>query len=200
LKELLWGRYRRPALASIGLHFAFGGAYAGSAFFFPTFFASTRGYTESEAASLVGLSNGIAIGGYLVAAYAGEFLLTRRTVFMTWTAAGVASLLALTWLPQSRAEDTFWYAVTAATLYGSMAVLPVLIAEIFPEQSRSRGLAVCASAPLALGFAVFPLVVPFVVGAAGWEWTFTLLISPLLLLALLCSAFLPNRRSGLAIT
>ncbi|MHA7816986.1 MAG: MFS transporter [Pseudohaliea sp.] len=200
MRTLFTPQYRRHSLASIGLHFTFGGAYAGSAFFFPTFFTTTRGYSEADAASLVGLSNGIAIAGYLLAAFVGERLLTRRTVFMFWTASGVASLLGLTWLSGSRLGDTAWYAATAALLYGSMAVLPVLIAELFPVLARARALAVTASAPLALGFAVFPVVVPYVVEALGWEWTFTLLIAPLLCLALISSSFLPNRASGLTLS
>ncbi|MFK8014257.1 MAG: MFS transporter [Gammaproteobacteria bacterium] len=190
--------HRRNSLASIVTYFAFGGAYAGTAFFFPTFFAQVRGYTPAEAAGLVGLSNGIGIVGYLLAAVVGEYLLTRRTVFVLWALGGAIALAGLMWLPDSRAEDTFWYALTAALFYGSLAVLPVLIAEIFPQSVRASALSICASAPLSLGFAVFPLAVPFVVANVGWEMGFTLVICPLLVVATLSALFLPNRPSGLA--
>ena len=189
--------HRRKSIASIVTYFAFGGAYAGSAFYFPTFFTEVRGYTPSEAADLVGISNGIGIVGYLVAAYVGEYLITRRNVFIIWALSGSLALAGLMWLPDSRLEDTIWYAATAALFYGSIAVLPVLIAEIFPQEVLARARAAGASAPLSLGFAVFPLVVPVVVGAVGWQLGFTYIICPLLVASVIAALFLPNRKSGI---
>jgi MFS family permease len=191
--------HRGKSFASIATYFAFGGAYAGSAFFFPTFFTESRGYTPSEAADLVGISNGIGILGYLLAAAVGEFLMTRRNVFVLWALGGTIAFAGLMWLPQSRLEDTIWYATTAALFYGSLAVLPVLIAEIFPQEVRASALSACASAPLSLGFAVFPLVVPFVVGSIGWQAGLTIVICPLLFIAILAAMFLPNRPSGMGL-
>ncbi len=199
IRVLFSEEHRRKSIASVVTYFAFGGAYAGSAFYFPTFFTEVRGYTPSEAADLVGLSNGIGIGGYLLAAFVGEYLITRRNVFIIWAVGGTFALAGLMWLPTSRLEDTIWYASTAALFYGSLAVLPVLIAEIFPQEVRASALSACASAPLSLGFAVFPLVVPVVVGAVGWQLGFTLIICPLLLVAVLGALFLPNRKSGIGL-
>lgn len=191
--------YRRNSLASILTYFAFGGAYAGSAFYFPTFFAEVRGYTPSEAADLVGLSNGIGILGYLLAAVVGEYVMTRRNVFVLWALGGTLALAGLMWLSDSRTTDMVWYALTAALFYGSLAVLPVLVAEIFPQEVRASALSVCGSAPLSFGFAVFPLIVPLVVGSVGWELGFTVVICPLLVVSTLAALFLPNRPSGLAL-
>ena len=188
--------YRKSSLASIATYFTFGGAYAGSAFYFPTFFAEVRGYSQSDAASLVGMSNFIGIGGYLSAAFVGEYLLTRRSVFIIWALGGTIALIGLLWFSESRTADTIWYGLTAALFYGSLAVLPVLIAEIFPEEVRASALSVCASAPLSLGFAVFPLIVPFVVGSVGWQMGFSIIICPLLALSAMTAFALPNRRSG----
>ena len=199
LKVLFSPAHRRKSIASIVTYFAFGGAYAGSAFYFPTYFTDVRGYTPSEAADLVGMSNGIGIVGYLVAAFVGEYLLTRRTVFVIWALGGTLALAGLMWLPETRLEDTIWYATTAALFYGSLAVLPVLIAEIFPQEVRASALSACASAPLSLGFAVFPMVVPLVVGVVGWQLGFTLVICPLLVLSVVAALFLPNRKSGISI-
>ena len=198
--KLLFAReHRRKSWASMVTYFAFGGAYAGSAFFFPTFFAEVRGYTPSEAADLVGMSNGIGIAGYLLAAVVGEYVLTRRTVFVAWAIGGSLALAGLMWLSHSRTEDMIWYASTAALFYGSLAVLPVLIAEIFPREVRASALSVCASAPLSLGFAVFPLMVPLVVGAVGWQMGFSLVICPLLLVSALAGLLLPNHPSGMGL-
>ena len=196
VRVLFSAPYRKSSLASIATYFAFGGAYAGSAFYFPTFFAEVRGYSQSDAASLVGMSNFIGIGGYLLAAFVGEYLLTRRSVFIIWALGGTIALIGLLWFSESRTSDTIWYGLTAALFYGSLAVLPVLIAEIFPEEVRASALSVCASAPLSLGFAVFPLIVPFVVGSVGWQMGFSIIICPLLALSAMTAFALPNRRSG----
>ncbi len=198
-KTLFSAAHRKNSWASIVTYFAFGGAYAGSAFFFPAFFAEVRGYTPSEAASLVGLSNGIGIVGYLLAAIVGEYFLTRRTVFITWALGGALALAGLMWLPDSRTEDMIWYALTAALFYGSLAVLPVLVAEIFPQEVRASALSICASAPLSMGFAIFPLIVPLVVGKVGWSMGFTVVVCPLLVIATFAALFLPNRPSGLSL-
>ena len=196
VRVLFSAPYRKSSLASIATYFTFGGAYAGSAFYFPTFFAEVRGYSQSDAASLVGMSNFIGIGGYLLAAFVGEYLLTRRSVFIIWALGGTIALIGLLWFSESRTADTIWYGLTAALFYGSLAVLPVLIAEIFPEEVRASALSVCASAPLSLGFAVFPLIVPFVVGSVGWQMGFSIIICPLLALSAMTAFALPNRRSG----
>ena len=196
VRVLFSAPYRKSSLASIATYFAFGGAYAGSAFYFPTFFAEVRGYSQSDAASLVGMSNFIGIVGYLLAAFVGEYLLTRRSVFIIWALGGTIALIGLLWFSESRTSDTIWYGLTAALFYGSLAVLPVLIAEIFPEEVRASALSVCASAPLSLGFAVFPLIVPFVVGSVGWQMGFSIIICPLLALSAMTAFALPNLRSG----
>ncbi|CAN0112275.1 unnamed protein product [Chrysoparadoxa australica] len=199
IRALFAPKYRKSSLASIATYFAFGGAYAGSAFYFPTFFVETRGYSQADATGLVGLSNGIGIFGYLLAAFIGEYVMTRRNVFVLWALGGTLALGGLLWLSDNQVSDMIWYGLTAALFYGSLAVLPVLIAEIFPQEIRASALSVCASAPLSLGFAVFPLVVPFVVTSTGWQVGFSLVICPLLAVSALIALLLPNRKSGLGI-
>ncbi|MFT4655747.1 MAG: MFS family permease, partial [Patiriisocius sp.] len=199
VKRLMSEPYRKNSLVSMATYFTFGGAYAGSAFFFPTFFAETRGYSDAEAARLVGLSNGIGIFGYLLAAFVGEYLLTRRNTFIIWALSGTIALLGLLWLSDSRLSDTIWYGLMAALFYGALAVLPVLTAEIFPQEVRASALAICIAAPLNLGFAVFPFVVPLVVAMVGWQAGFSIIICPLLALSALIALLLPNRKSGLEV-
>jgi MFS family permease len=64
---------------------------------------------------------------------------------------------------------------------------------------RTTSYAVCGSAPLSLGFAVFPSIVPLAVAAVGWQWAFTLMIAPLLLVSAAAALVLPNQRSGLEV-
>jgi MFS family permease len=198
LRALLGPGHRRNFCASFATFFLFGGAYAGSAFFFPTFFTTVRGYSPSDAALLVGLSNGVAVIGYLAAAAFGEYVLTRRNVFALWCIFGAVALLGLLWLPQGRTGDFVWFAVMAAFFYGAMAVLPVLIAEIFPTHLRATALGAGASAPLSLGFALFPLFVPAVVADLGWVVALSLIITPALVLAALSALLLPSSQSGIA--
>jgi MFS family permease len=199
-RQLFGPEFRARSIASCLLFFTFGGAYAGSAFFFPTFFNQVRGYSPSDAALLVGLSNGIAVVGYIGAALMGEFVLSRRNVFVIWCVAGAVALLGLLWASGGRTPDMIWYAVMATMFYGSQAVVPVLIAEIYPTSIRASGLAICASAPLTLGFAVFPMVVPMAIASVGWEVGLSIVVVPLLLASTVAALFLPNRRSGLPVT
>lgn len=187
---------RRNSLAISALFFMFGGAYAGSAFFFPTFFAQERGYSAAEAASLVGLSNAIAVFGYLTAALAGEFVMSRRTVFVIWCVGGALALLGLLWSAHGRTQDLLWYGIMAALFFGSQAVVIVLAAELFPPTIRATAIALCGSAPLSLGFAVFPMIVPIVVMRVGWQVGLSVIIVPLLIGAALAALLLPNRPSG----
>ena len=190
---------RRTSLATMAIFFLFGGAYAGSAFFFPLFFVQARHYTAAGAASLVGTSNGIAVFGYMGAALCGEFLITRRSVFVLWCLGGAAALVGLFWLSSGETQDVLWYGATAALFFGSQAVVIVLVSELFPASVRTTGMALCASAPVNLGFAIFPLILPKVVGETGWRLGMSLVIVPPLIGAGLCGLLLQNRRSGLPI-
>ena len=196
LREMFSNDYRRRSIASIVLFFAFGCAYAGTAFFFPTYFMEVRGYSQSEAAQLVGLSNGIAIFGYLAAAYVGEYWMPRRDTFALWTLLGAAALVALMWLPQERWQDLALFGLTGAFFYGSNAVVGALLTDLFPTRMRTTAYAVCGSAPLSAGFALFPALVPLVVQSAGWQWSFTVMIAPLLVLAAAAALALPRNASG----
>jgi sugar phosphate permease len=178
------------------LFFAFGCAYAGTAFFFPTYFMAVRGYSQAEAAWIVGLSNGIAIFGYLAAAYVGEYVLPRRNTFALWCVIGAVALVALMWLPRERWHDLALFSLTAAFFYGSNAVVGALLTELYPTSMRTTAFAVCGSAPLSLGFALFPALVPIVVQTSGWQMAFTLLIAPLLLVSAAAALTLPNILSG----
>lgn len=199
LRKLFSAQYRRYSLATMGMFLSFGGAYAGSVFFFPTYFMQVSGYTEAAAALLVGKSNGIAVFGYLGAAIVGEFFLTRRNVYIFWCLGGAAGLMLLLWFSTSPTTDLIFFGATAALFFGSQAVVALFVAEIFPREIRATALAVCASAPLSLGFAVFPALVPLVVEKLGWNLGLTVVVLPLLLCSALMAALLPNRASGLAL-
>ena len=70
----------------------------------------------------------------------------------------------------------------------------------YPTSIRASGLAICASAPLTLGFAVFPMLVPMAIGRVGWEAGLSLVVVPLLLASVVAALCLPNRPSGLPVS
>ncbi len=197
--ELFAAERRVVSIACMITFFCFAGAYAGSAFFFTTFFVSVRHYSPAAAISLVGSSNGVGIIGYLAAALIGEFLLTRRTVFILWVLFGAVALLALLWLARSHSQDFAFYAVMAGFFYGAAAVFPVIIAELFPLEIRSTALAVCGSMPQCLGFGIFPLLVPLIVQHLGWQMALSLVVVPPMVVAALAMFAVPARQSGLAL-
>jgi MFS family permease len=199
VRTLFRAPLRRTTLASMAMFFLFGGAYAGSAFFFPTFFTQSRGYSEADAATLVGLSNGIAVFGYMGAAMVGEFLTTRRTVYVVWCLGGALALSGLLWLSHTRTADLLWYGATAALFFGSQAVVQAWVAELFPTSIRTTALALCISAPISLGLASFPLLVPAAVTRLGWRVGLTAVVIPVLVLSGLVALSLPNRHSGQSI-
>ncbi len=200
IADVFDAQHRRISISCIITFFCFAGAYAGSAFFFTTYFTSVRHYTPEAAVSLVGSSNGIAILGYLAASLIGEFLLPRRTVFVIWMVCGAGSLLGLLWLSRTPFQDVIWYATMAGFFYGAASVFPVIIAELFPTRIRSTALAVCGSMPQCLGFAVFPLLVPQVVAHFGWTIALTAMVVPPMLIAAVSILAVPERRSGLSLS
>jgi MFS family permease len=100
------------------------------------------------------------------------------------------------WLPSERWHDLTLFALTAAFFYGSNAVVGALLTELYPTPMRTTAFAVCGSAPLSLGFALFPALVPLVVQTSGWQVAFTLLIAPLLLVSAAAALTLPKILSG----
>ncbi|HEY0940233.1 MAG TPA: MFS transporter [Steroidobacter sp.] len=194
--ELFGPQYRRTAITCAVVFFTYGCAYAGTAFFFPTFFTQARGYTPSQAAYLVGLSTGIGALGYLAAAFVGEYVTTRRNTLALWLLLGSLSLVALLWIPREPWQDKALFILTTSFFFGANGVIATLLTELFPTRIRTTAYAVCGSAPLSIGFAVYPMIVPFVVGAYGWQVALSFAIAPLLLIAAGAAMMLPNLRSG----
>src|SRR6185437_249998 len=140
------------------VYILFGGAYGGSAFYFPAFFHAVRGYSESNSARIVGVGYGIGILGYLGAAAIGEFVATRRNTAAVLCVLGTVALVCLIWLPRSYHEDILAFSAVAIFFYGVAGVLQTLITELFPTHLRATGSALSASAGLCIGFTLFPII------------------------------------------
>ena len=186
---------RRVSLGWIA-SMTFGGAYAGTAFFFPTFFHEVRGHTMQEANLIVGISYGIGALGYVASSAVGEFLTTRRNTIAIWVFIAIPIAAGVFWLDWGLGADIALMAAMTFFFYGTIAVLQTYLAEVFPTRVRATAVAFVAGIGINLGFAIYPLVVGALVGRIGWQWAFTVTVIPSLLLTGLSTLMQVNVRSG----
>ncbi len=199
LSELFSPKYRRRTIFCLAAFFCFGGPYSGTAFYFPLFYTDVRGYTEAEAASIVGIAYGIGVFGYIGAAVIGEFVLTRRNTTIIWCWLGTASLLGLIWLPTTYAEDILWFGLMSTFFYGMAAVITTVMLELYPTRLRATGAAFAGTFGLNVGFATYPVLVAWLADFWGWQWAFTVSVVPTLFLSGVFLLGLANNPSGLDI-
>jgi MFS family permease len=196
---LLGPEYRYRVLFGWLAFFLFGGAYAGTAFYFPTFYQTVRGYSAEDATFVVGLAYGSGILGYIGASLVGEFLTTRRNTIVIWLWTGALGVTGVIWNEQGFWGNVAWFSVTAMFFYGTAAVLTTYIAEIFPTRIRATAVAVVAGSGINLGFAIFPVLVAGLIESHGWNVAFTLAVIPSLVLAGAITLAMPNLASTAAL-
>jgi MFS family permease len=196
LSALVSGRLRRRTVIMTIIYFLFGASYAGSAFFFPTFLHEVRGYSLSEAASVIGLAYGLGVIGYLASSLVGEFLLTRRHTLIIWTWLGTAAFLGFLWLPDTRLANILWFAGLATFGYGSMPLIQTMKTELFPTRLRATAAAITGGVGLNIGYAGAPVLVATVVEAVGWQAAFSFTVVPALFLCGALAYFLDTVQSG----
>ena len=181
LLELFGPVYRRRALLCAAAFVCYGGATSGTIFYLPKFFQDVRGYTPETAAMLVGGAYAVAMIGYIGGAVVGNTSLGRRRTVALWSWLGGFGLLATAWLPQTLTQDFLAFGATTIFLYGTSCVLTIFLVELFPTQLRATGAAVCGSASLSVGYCIFPVLVSASVLEIGWQWSFSLIIVPAML-------------------
>ena len=197
LSELFAPDLRKRTIMIFIAFFFFGGAYAGTAFFFPAYFNQFRGYSMETATAIVGISYGVGVLGYIAVAFVGEFVLTRRNTCVLWALLGSVATLGLLWLPETQLEDMVWFGIMAAFFYGNAAALSMLMVEVFPTRVRATAAGFAGSFALNMGHATFPILVTLAIEAIGWQWAFTLAVVPPMVIAALAIFSLDNIRSGL---
>ena len=199
LKELFTPVMRRRSVTLFIAQFLFVLAYGGSALLFPTYFVEARGYEIGSSAYLVGIGNGLSVFGYLLAAYVGEFLLSRRNTVVIWTLAGAASFMWLVWGTSGFGSSIVAFAVMSMFFYGAAAVKFAFVAEVFPTRLRATGLAFSSSLAVTLGTATGPVLVLTAVERVGWDVAFSIFVAVPLVLAGLFYLFLEPLPSGLEV-
>jgi len=186
---------RRRIVCVTLMLFFHGGAYAGIAFFLPTFLTEVRGYQPAEAAMATGLSYLIGIVGYLSSGLIGEFYMTRRDTAALWISLGLIGFVGFIWLADSRIENVLWFSMMTIFFFGVAVVQWPLGAELFPTRARATA-ATISGAGVMLGFAGYPLLVSQLVPTLGWELALTVTIAPSLALAVISVLMLDNTKSG----
>jgi putative MFS transporter len=144
-------------------------AYGGAFIFSPLYFHEARGFDIAGTATLVGLSNLIGVLGYFLAAWVGEFYLTRRTTTVIWTLLGSVFFIVFLWFTDGYAASMVAFSVMAVFLLGTAAVKFAYIAELFPTHLRATGLAFCGSFAVLLGQATGPALIGWLADTRGWD-------------------------------
>ena len=199
IRSLFAPSMRRRTLGCFTIFFMMGGAYAGTAFYFPSFFNEVRGYSPEVSTRLVGISYGIGIVGYLGSSLVGEFITTRRNTIVIWLWTGALAMCGLIWIPTTYAGDALWFSLMAAFFYGANAVMGTFLTEQFPTHMRATGAAIAGTLGLNVGHIVFPILVAWAVEPLGWEWAFALATVPPLFIGGLAALAMENKASGLDI-
>jgi MFS family permease len=172
-------------------------AYGGTFQLFPLYFHDARGFEVADAAFLVGLGNLLAVGGYALAAWVGEFVLTRRTTVVIWTLAGALCFVWLLWGTRTRMEALVAFSGMCTFFLGVAAVKFAFVAEVFPTRLRATGLAFCGSLAVTLGSATGPVLIGRALRDYSWDVAFSAFGAVPLFLAGLMYLFLEPLPSGL---
>ena len=96
---------RERALTLFAAQFLFVWAYAASIFLFPSFLREVRALDAFNFSLLIGAGNAIGVIGYVLAAWVGERIWTRRNTVVLWTVLGSILFQVLVWVPETFLSD-----------------------------------------------------------------------------------------------
>lgn len=146
----------------------------GATILLTAYFQEHRGWTARDAVSLVGLSYGVGAIGYVVAAFVGEFLMSRRNTIVLWAQLGSVAFVGLIWLANSWWATVVCFCLMTIFFYGTTAVKFTYIAENFPTRLRATGVTFSGSLAVNLGVATGPLALSYCVTYFGWNIAYTI--------------------------
>lgn len=198
-RELFSAELRGRTLLLFCAQFLFVWAYAASIFLFPSFLREARGFEAFDFSVVIGAGNAIGILGYILAAWVGEFWLTRRTTVVIWTLVGAVLFQVLVWVPTTFRDVLLTYGLMSMFFYGTAAVKFAYLAEVFPTRLRATAMSSCGSLAVTLGSAAGPLMVAQAVERWGWSLGYSVLVGTPLVLAGLLYLKLTPIPSGLEV-
>lgn len=171
VRELFRPAHRRKTVLLFLGTFLYVFAYGATIMLTP-YFRESRGWDAREAIELVGLSFLIGAFGYVLAAWFGEFLISRRNTIVAWCWLGglaFAVMIGFTreWWPTFLAFScmTFFF-------YGAYAVMFTFIAENYPAELRATAASFANSFAVELGLGLGPFALSWAIGLVGWEMAF----------------------------
>lgn len=197
--DLLAPGIRQRALLLFCAQFMFVWAYAGSIFLFPSYLADSRGLESFDFSLLIGAGNAIGIVGYVLAAFTGEFWMTRRNTVVLWTMLGAVMFQVVVWMTSDFSSVLLAYGLMSMFFYGSAAVKFAYLAEVFPTRLRATAMATCGSLAVTLGSASGPLMVSLAVERFGWDIGYSTVVGIPLVVAGFLYLFLTPVPSGLEV-
>ena len=199
LRELFTPTLRGRTVLLFCAQFLFVWAYAASIFLFPSYLREARGFEAFDFSVLIGAGNAIGILGYVLAAWVGEFVLTRRDTVVIWTLTGAVLFQVLVWWADDFTRLLWVYGLMSMFFYGSAAVKFAYLAEVFPTHLRATALSSCGSLAVTLGSAAGPLMVARAVETWGWDLGYSVLVGTPLVMAGLLYLKLTPLPSGLEV-
>ena len=115
-----------------------------------------------------------------------------------WVILGAFAFAGLIWLAETRLENLLWFGLMTMFFYGSAAVQWAFAAEQFPTRVRATAASMVMAATL-FAFALFPVIVAYIIEALGWRWSFTVVVFPALLISVIATLSLQSIKSGAAL-
>jgi MFS family permease len=172
VRELFRPAYRRKTILLFLGTFLYVFAYGATIMLTP-YFREARGWDAREAIELVGLSFFIGAFGYILAAWFGEFLISRRNTIVAWCWLGGLAFAVMIWLTESWWSTLLAFSTMTFFFYGAYAVMFTFIAENFPADLRATAASFASSLAVELGLGLGPFGLSWAIGSVGWEAAFT---------------------------
>ncbi len=172
IRELFKPAYRRKTILLFLGTFLYVFAFGATIMLTP-YLREARGWEAREAIELVGLSFFIGAFGYILAAWFGEFLISRRNTIVAWCWLGGLAFGVMIWLTDSWWSTFLAFSAMTFFFYGAYAVMFTFIAENFPAELRATAASFASSLAVELGLGLGPFGLSWAIGSVGWEAAFT---------------------------
>jgi MFS family permease len=137
------------------------------------YFREARGWDARQAIELVGLSFLIGTFGYVLAAYFGEFLISRRNTIVAWCWLGGMAFGAMIWFARGWWPTFLAFSAMTFFFYGAYAVMFTFIAESYPAELRATAASFASSLAVELGLGLGPFALSWAIGMVGWTAAFS---------------------------